>query len=255
LKKEEGEEKAKGEGFSLTEEYRTIINCGDLTPFRVKVEESNLLIMAQRNLEKLAEDILIKIRQELKSYIRKHPEFMYSFSPIKVEENAPYIVRLMAESSAPAGVGPMASVAGAIAEIVGKELKRESDEVIVENGGDIFISTAKERKVLIFAGQSPLSEKLALAIPPGTCGVATSSGKIGHSISTGKADAATVVARSAAVADAFATALGNRVKSKEDIESALEWISQLAGPNHITGAVVIMDKYAGFWGNIKVERP
>ncbi len=254
MRKEKAVGNLKGEDYFLTKEYRAITSCRDLFPFRIKIEESDLLIMAKKDLKKQAEDVLIKTREKLKNYIKKHPEFMYSFSPVKVEEDAPCIVKLMAQASAVAGVGPMASVAGAIAEIVGKKLKEESEEVIVENGGDIFLSTSKERKILIFAGYSPLSRKLAVVIPPGTYGVATSSGKIGHSISFGKADAATVIAESSALADAFATALGNKIKGKEDIEKALEWISSF-NTHGIIGAIVILDKYAGFWGNIKVEKP
>ncbi len=239
----------------MTETYRAIVNPGDLKAFKIKIEESDILILAKRDILKKAEDILLNIRAQLKNYIKHHPDFLYSLVPIKPDKNSPEIIKRMCEASEMAEVGPMASVAGAIAEMLGENLLQDSEEIIVENGGDIFLNIHSSKKVLIFAGDSPLSQKLAVKIEAGRWGIATSSGKIGHSLNFGKADSATVIAESAAVADAFATSLGNKVSKKEDIEKALEWISQFKEKAKIIGAIIILDKYAGFWGNVKIERP
>ncbi len=108
---------------------------------------------------------------------------------------------------------------------------RYSPEVIVENGGDIFLKTSQAATVALYAGNSPLSLKvgilLAAAMTP--LGVCTSSGTVGHSLSLGRADAACVLAADTALADAAATALGNRVKVPDDIPAALEWLSNTPG--------------------------
>ena len=103
-----------------------------------------------------------------------------------------------------AGVGPMAAVAGALAEQVGQRLLKSTSEVIIENGGDIFIGARQILTVGVYAGGSPLSLKLGLRIDPakGIRGICTSSGTVGHSLSFGKADAVCVLSDSCALADA-----------------------------------------------------
>ena len=145
----------------------------------------------------------------------------------------------------------MAAVAGAIAEFVGKELLRYSSEVIVENGGDIFVSTAEEVIVKIFAGASPLSQKIGIKVLPSEMplGVCTSSGTVGPSLSFGKADAVTIVSPSTALADSVATAIGNRVKKTDDIAFSLKVAESLPG---IKGVVIIVGEKMGVWGNIEL---
>ena len=147
--------------------------------------------------------------------------------------------------------GPMAAVAGAIAELVGRELLRFSPEVIVENGGDIFLCSSQRRRVGIFAGPSPFSNRIAIEVESAgkPLGVCTSAGTVGHSISFGRADAACVISRDAALADAAATAVGNLVQSEEDIPRAIEFARSVEG---VIGAVVIKGKHMGAWGEIEV---
>ena len=234
--------------------YRKLVASQGLSCFRVKIEESDLFVCAKRNLARETEDILLSVREQLKGYIKRFPNFARSLVPVEVEESAPEIVKIMAESAKLAGVGPMAAVAGAIAELVGRHLLGFSEEVIVENGGDIFLKTEKERVVSIYAGSSPFSMKIGIKLEKGRWGVATSSGTVGHSLSFGRADAAVVVARSSAVADAFATAVGNRVKSASDIEPALEWIKGFFESADISGAVVILGHHFGACGDLELCR-
>jgi len=150
-------------------------------------------------------------------------------------------------------VGPMAAVAGAIAEAVGRELLNFSSEVIVENGGDIFLCHKKTRHIGIYAGDSPLSGKLALEIEPEDTplGVCTSSGTVGHSLSFGKADAAIVISPSTALADAAATAVGNLVKTAEDMPRAIEFVREVEG---LTGIAIIVGDKMAVWGKINLVR-
>ena len=161
------------------------------------------------------------------------------------------IVKEMADAARIAGVGPMAAVAGAVAESVGKVLLKYSDEVIVENGGDIFIKSSKVRRIGIYAGDSPFTGKIAIEIQPEETplGICTSSKTVGPSLSLGTADAAIVMAPSTALADAVATAIGNSVKSAEDINQVIEDSVKYKG---VTGVIVIKGDKIGIKGNVKL---
>ncbi|MBP5165761.1 MAG: UPF0280 family protein [Oscillospiraceae bacterium] len=145
----------------------------------------------------------------------------------------------------------MAAVAGAVAEHVGRALSGLSEEVIVENGGDVFLIGRRERTVAIYAAESPLSGLLGVTVlPQGGMGVCTSSGTVGHSLSLGRADAAVVIARSCALADAAATRLGNLVRAPDDIEDALERICSV---KDVLGALVIIGDRMGAKGDVRLK--
>src|SRR3972149_6675538 len=194
--------------------YRRLVIGGDLFSFEVTVKETDLYVRAVRNLKTKTERLVRKYRSQVEGYIDRHPEFSRSLTPLRAAGDSPAIVKAMLEAGSRAGVGPMAAVAGAIAEFVGTELLRYSPEVIVENGGDIYLKSTKTRVVGIFAGDSPLSGKIGLEIVPEDTpiGICTSSGTVGHSLSLGKADAVVVLSPSATLADAAATATGNLVR-------------------------------------------
>jgi ApbE superfamily uncharacterized protein (UPF0280 family) len=233
--------------------YRSLVSHKKLTSFRVVVRETDLLVRADKPLETETKDLVLKHRIPLERYLEQHPEFVRVMVPWPPDELAPPIVKTMIAASQKAGVGPMAAVAGAIAEYVGRDLLAHSKDVIVENGGDIFIKTAFPLVAAIFAGKSPLSNKLGVSIeslerPVAVC---TSSGTLGHSLSLGRADAAVVISDSAALADAAATAIGNKVSNKDDIEPAIAFGEKIEG---VTGIVVIVDSKMGFWGNVELTR-
>jgi ApbE superfamily uncharacterized protein (UPF0280 family) len=228
------------------EEYRSKIKANDLTAYRVKVKESDLLILSPHNRKREALETLLEARISLEAYIDLNPDFATSLVPMEVKPHAPSLVKRMAQAAVISGVGPMASVAGAIAQTVGEKLFILEREVVVENGGDIYLHSRKDRVLALFAGDSPLSMKVGIKIPKGEArGVCTSSGKIGHSLSRGKAHSVTVVAWNAAVADAAATALANIVQSPLDIEKALQRAKRLPD---ILGTVVICEDRLGAWG-------
>ncbi len=231
--------------------YRTRMGREGLVGFRVAVKETDLMVLAQRDLSGEVRDVIIQERQQLEAYIQRQPEFLSTLAPWPADPYAPPLVRDMIRAAAAAGVGPMAAVAGAIAARVGQALLASTDEVIVENGGDIFMHLHRPASVSLYAGRSPLSNKLGLRIPaePETWGVCTSSGTVGHSLSLGRADAACVVAADTALADACATALGNRVTDASTINEALDWIGGLPG---LTGALVVVGEHLGAWGQIEL---
>jgi ApbE superfamily uncharacterized protein (UPF0280 family) len=231
--------------------YRHWIESQDLVAFNVTVRETDLYIRATANLQKKTRRLVLKYRHQLEKYIEQNPVFLTSLEPLPIPGNAPYIVKQMIEATQQAGVGPMAAVAGAIAECVGEELLAFSPEIIIENGGDIYLKLLKKRVVGIFAGKSPLTGKIGLEIdardtPLGVC---TSSGTVSHSLSFGKADAAVAIAPSATLADAAATAIGNRVKQASDIASAIEFSQSING---LKGVVIIIGDNIGVWGEVKL---
>ncbi len=145
----------------------------------------------------------------------------------------------------------MASVAGAVAEAVGQELMAQSEEIIVENGGDVFLRRSGDVRVGIFAGRSPLSLRVGLVIAAAAhpWGVCTSSGTVGPSLSFGRADAVCILSPSASLADAAATAVGNLVRSPSDLERGLEKARMIEG---VTGAVIILGEKLAAWGEIEL---
>jgi len=225
----------------------------DLRTFGVHIAQSDLLISAERPLPELAERALRLARARLQAYLLRDPEFEKALRPRDALDGAPHIVLAMADAARACGVGPMAAVAGAVADSVGEALLAESRQVIVENGGDVFLHTARPRVAAVYAGESPLSGKLGLRVSrlDQRLGLCTSSGTVGPSLSFGKADAAIVLAGSAALADAAATALGNRVKTAADIEPALEAVRQIPG---IYGLAAIIGEHLGAWGEMEFVR-
>lgn len=233
--------------------YRNLVKTDDLIKFEVIVKETDLLIRAEKDLSNEALESVLKYRHQIEKYIEMNQEFRTSLVPLDEEIGMPDIVRTMIKTSRLAKVGPMASVAGAIAEWVYNDLIHLSKELIIENGGDIYLSTLKERKIGIYAGQSPLSLKIGLLISPEDTpiGICTSSGTVGHSLSFGKADAVCIVSKSAALSDAVATSIGNIIKNEKDIDLAMEKGRNIQG---VLGMVIIVGKSMGVWGDIKLTR-
>lgn len=231
--------------------YRHWVSGQDLVSFTVAVRQTDLLIRADRNLRSRALAETQRCRASLEQYIESHPVFAVALVPVPVEEDAPALVKKMADAARLAGVGPMASVAGAIAESVGRELLRSCNEVIVENGGDIFLRTTRERLIGVYAGESPLTGRIAFAIRPDETpvGVCTSSASVGPSLSFGNTDAVTVFSPSASLADAAATAIGNRVHSAGDIAAAIEFAQTIEG---VRGVAIVLGDQLGLWGQIRL---
>jgi ApbE superfamily uncharacterized protein (UPF0280 family) len=231
--------------------YRRWIKDDDLVSFNVTVKETDLYIRAVKNLEAEAVEAVIKYRTPLEEYIKNHPLFLHSLEPCAVERDAPDIVGDMARAAGMVGVGPMAAVAGAIAQAVGTDLLVYTPEVIVENGGDIFISVSQTKLVGVYAGESRFTGKIALEIRPEQTplGICTSAGTVGHSLSLGAADAVIVLSHSAALADAVATAVGNKVVTTGDVDVVIEQVKTMP---ELVGVVIIKGDRMGVWGDVKL---
>ncbi len=219
--------------------------------FEVAIKETDLQVCAVRDLTEEAEDLVVRARWDLERYIAGHPAFAESYAPVEAAADAAPIVRAMAEAGRRANVGPMAAVAGAIAEHVARGLAEMSPEVIVENGGDIYLMGRTDRVVALWAGASRATGTVGMLVRGGLMPVAvcTSSGTVGHSRSFGRADAVTVLARDGAMADAVATALANSVREPDDVQRAIDAAREMTG---VLGLVVVLGDTVGAWGDVRL---
>ncbi|KAF2958694.1 thiamine biosynthesis protein ApbE [Thermotoga sp. Ku-13t] len=223
-----------------------------LHAFTVRYKETDLWIGVDRYDPQMPEAVLGFVEdlyRQLLEVAKVWPEFFSSLEPVELSDG-PKVAMKMVEAAKLAGVGPTAAVAGAFADEVGEFLLKNFDceEVIVENGGDIFIKCSSDIVSAVYAGSSPLSGRVGLKIPEGSWGVCTSSGRFGHSLSFGNADAVTVISSSATIADAFATAYCNMVKKKEDVEDLLK----CAINENVLGVLVIFEDKLGVKGQFEI---
>jgi ApbE superfamily uncharacterized protein (UPF0280 family) len=227
-------------------DYRNVVKTDDLVNFEVIVKETDLLVRTKRDLSKETRESVLKYRHQLETYMGMHAEFQRSLVPMDEDPYAPEIIGEMIELPA-ASVGP-AAVAGAMSII--SDLLQLTDEIIVKRR-DIFLVTSKDHTIGIYAGPSSLSLKLGITIhaADSPLGVCTSSGTVGPSLSLGKTDAVSILSKSAALADAAATAVGNVVRKKEDIESGLERGKQIDG---VLGVLIILGENVGVWGKMNL---
>jgi ApbE superfamily uncharacterized protein (UPF0280 family) len=232
--------------------YRKIIDPAGLFSTQITIRETDLQIMAGCDVSLAASHFVILYRSQLENYLHNHPVFLSSLRPLEYDPLAPALIKSMLQAAESAGVGPMAAVAGTIAEYVGQDLIAAGNkEIIIENGGDIFMARQQACQVAVFAGESPLSYKIGIKIakermPLGVC---TSSGTVGHSLSFGRADSVTVLAPSTPLADAAATRLANELKDESDINHCLEVAQDIRG---ISGVIVIKNEKLGVWGEVEL---
>jgi len=209
----------------------------------------------RENMVRCVEKELIRLRSLLLEYANMETRFIASLDPLPMpdmESGVAVEIRTMISCGLSTGTGPMASVAGLFAQQVGKKLLEEYglSEVMVENGGDLYVRNVSGLLSVVHAGVSSLSDRLAFKIPAGEWGICTSSGTMGHSFSRGKADAVTVITHSAPLADAWATALANQLSSASDMDELLETV---AGIPEIRGFAAIIDDRMGICGELEVK--
>jgi len=225
----------------------------DLISERLIYKETDALIKADdKSFIEVAKKSLIDHRNSLERYISRNPMFRTTLEPMGVEAGAPKVAVAMAEAAKTADVGPMAAVAGTLAQLAVEDaVAAGAKNIVVENGGDIFIHGNRPYTVAIHAGESPLSNKIALEIDAARLplGVCTSSATVGPSLSFGEADAVTVLAKSGALADAAATAICNETRGEpeEAIRAGLWRAKAIPGLN---AALIIYGKHVGSWGDL-----
>jgi len=239
--------------------YRTQFNASRFQAFEVKHLETDLWIGVNPSSfkEEMKESALSKIKElrlKLDEYISIEPLFKKSLKPFLLNENAPNEALEMAAAAEKAEIGPMSTVAGLFAREVGEMLLQNFsvDEMVIENGGDIYVLIKNELVLSVFAGESALSERIALVIPANKSklGICTSAGTVGPSLSFGKADAVVVICEDVLLADAYATAFGNKVKSAKDVEKV---ITQSEKYPEILSLLIICEDKIGVRGEFEMR--
>ena len=233
--------------------YRGMTSPRDLVCYEIQHKETDLFCCTKTDLSGYIKERVFFYRHQLEEYIHMKPIFKDSLAPVENDPVAPHIVREMIEASSLLNIGPMATVAGAIAEFVGRDIMDLSDVFIIENGGDIYLKTDRERVIQIYAKDSSFSEKIGIRLKPSSSpyGICTSSATVGPSLSFGNADAVSIVGTSALFADGLATSLGNIVKKKDDIPIAIEKGRQFAG---VIGILIVLGENLGIWGDIDIAK-
>lgn len=202
------------------------------------------------NFTEKIQDQIIQQREQLEKYIYDYPEFKTSLKSLPIDQNSPESALRMYEAANITGIGPMSAVAGTMSQLICEyAVSLGDDDVIVENGGDIFINSKREVALGIYAGENKLSGKLAFKILPSEMPIAvcSSSSKMGHSLSFGNCDLVTVFSPNASLADSVATAVCNRIKSIDEIESILNYAFSNYG---VSAIFVIKDNKVAHVGKI-----
>lgn len=193
---------------------------------------------------------IVAQRHVLEAYLKRHPEFRTALAPLDLLPDAPPVARRMSRAARAVGVGPMAAVAGTMAQLAGEAgMQAGAPEAIIENGGDIYVQAAAPVTIGLYAGAGPLAQRLAFSLRPEDTPLAicSSSGTMGHSLSRGACDLATVVAHDTALADAAATQAANRVQTVADVDATLEAIMTIAG---VDGVLIIQSERIGMVGKL-----
>lgn len=239
--------------------YRSQFNTLRFSGFEVKYQETDVWIgidpeSFKPEIKEFSLSKIKELRKKLDDYIRTEPFFKKSLNPFQPGETAPAEAMEMAQAAAKAGIGPMSTVAGLFAREIGNEINQNFsvNELVIENGGDFFSLLKNDIVFSVFAGDSILSERIGLKITPETSplGICTSAGTVGPSLSYGKADAVVVISEDVLVADAFATALGNKVKSPNDVEKV---INQAEKHPEILSLLIICEDKIGVRGDYEIK--
>lgn len=214
-------------------------------------KESQCVVISDKPEGIQAAKVSLKLhRHKLEEYIAANPKFLHALEPVPVPSR-PLVAKLMAEAAEKANVGPMAAVAGVLADLAVKAMLRAGCKVaVVENGGEISAIANVPIDVAVAAGDTPLSKRFGFRLTEFPIGVATSSGRFSHALSFGDADAATVFCKNAGLADAAATAVCNVVKG-EDSQAAIQaGINKALSIQGVEGVLIIYKDFTGTAGKI-----
>jgi ApbE superfamily uncharacterized protein (UPF0280 family) len=217
--------------------------------FRFKETQCKIIADKKQGIQTAIKSIK-QNRKDLEEYGEARPNFLYTLEPIPAP-GEPLVAKLMAEAAEKANVGPMAAVAGVLADLAVKDMVADGCEVaVVENGGEISAVSNTPIDVAVAAGDAPLSKRFGFRLTDFPAGIATSSGRFSHALSFGDAEAATMFCRNAGLADAAATAVCNVVKG-EDYQAAIQaGISKALSIQGVEGVLIIYKGFTGAAGKI-----
>lgn len=231
--------------------YRNNIKTEGKYCFRLDYKYSGLHIVCDRDIESELEEPVRSFYSDISKASARQPGFEKSLSPLDVGSDPPLIVKEMCDAGKVFNVGPMASVAGALCDHLARRFEDRCSFLMIENGGDVYIKTDESIEVGIYTENTYFKDRLVIRIDASQtpCGICSSSGNIGHSLSLGKSDLVTVMSRRTTIADAAATAIANIINKEEDIDKAIEYFKN---SRQIDGLIMIKDKRIGLWGQIRL---
>ena len=217
--------------------------------FQIKESQCTIISDSIDGVEKAKESIT-RNRNQLERYVQKNPRFLHSLKPIKPPKE-PKVALLMAEAAAKSNVGPMAAVAGVIADLAVEDMTAAGCKVaVVEDGGEVSAMSDRPIDIALAAGDDPWSRKFGFRLTNFPYGLATSSGRFSHALSFGDAEAATVFCENAGLADAAATAVGNVVKGEDRQEALRKGLDTALSILGVEGALILYRGLVGTVGKI-----
>lgn len=227
----------------------------DLVTFQLVIEETDLWVAARADLSAPMAEAVRELRGQIQAYAAIHPEFLTALVPLDADPRAPDIIQRMCRATRPCGVGPMAAVAGTVAQMVAERFLDDSPDLLVENGGDTYLCSTADRHIGILAIPD---QDLRLCVPVTTaefpCSFCASSAKIGHSLSFGNADLVVTRSRDASLADAMATALANRLQTPADMDAVLNQARRWEDLG-LDGVFAQCQGKIGVWGKMQLAVP
>lgn len=226
-------------------DYHNRLPLAQSVTFEVEVRETHLHIQAHSDLTAKAKDSVFRYRYQVEEYLRQHPAFRETESPIQIYASAPEIVKYCDLSSRVTNVAPMSCMSGAIADFVARDLAVDSANLVVSSGGDSSVRSSFPLDVHLYAGESPLHEKLILALPSfkRPFGIATY-------VPEKELNAVTVLSRSACWASAFAKDIGTRLANGEQLYVVLDRAAAYSG---VGGIVMIAGRRIVLGGDLVIR--
>lgn len=237
--------------------YRHSMGSNRFSSFSLAIAESDVWVGYRGDadaalIKKETASLVRRLRSRILGY--EDRAFLSSLVPLSPIADVSDFLKGMFDAAAKAQVGPMASVAGAVAQEIGIHLKKQFllTEIVVENGGDLYIDVLEPLSVKILIPTSRFSGNLSLIIDPLYCplGLCSSSATFGHSMSFGMADIVMVACSDAALSDAYATAYCNQVKRKDDVQKICE---ALVANAEVISALVVLDDTLAIGGRLEVK--
>ncbi len=231
--------------------YRSRISCKYKYNWRILYKYSDILVSSDKDISFKLKRLIKEIYIILESHIRENPSFQKSLSPLESKPRYHPVIKKMCEESAIFNVGPMATVAGAVCDYLASDLDNSCRCLIIENGGDVFIKSDKDIDVGVYLKNKHFADKIYLKVKADDmpCGLCSSSGSFGHSLSMGKSDLVTVLAESTIRADGAATSVANNINSAKDISKT---INSYKIKKEIKGILIVKDDTLGVWGKIEL---
>ena len=231
--------------------YRKNISAGGKYSYRLTYKYTDIYITCDKDISDRISEPVIRFYSQLEEVISNEKRFGESLIPLAIKKDYPSAVKNMCLSASVFNVGPMAAVAGAMCDAIAASLKDYCSFLMIENGGDAYIKSSRDIKAALFTGSSHFPQNLNIIISPleMPCGLCSSSGMMGHSLSLGKSDLVTVMSKTATMADAAATAIANSIRSKQDVDMAVE---KYVKYEEVKGLVILKDDRLAIWGDIQL---